>query len=321
MRFPRLGRLLSVLVLSLAGASPCLEFQGRVLLPSGDPVAGARVSIVGLPASVRADQAGRFLWQPDPALPFEVLVLLPSGQAMPPIRVDALPESGVIDLQVQPALIETVTVTPGAAPHIEAPPGGGFDTLAREDLDQRHTVHLADIIENLPGAGDLEEGHSVVPSLRGLARGRTLILLDGARVTAERRAGPSATYLDPIFLESVDVSRGPGSVAYGSDALGGVIAAQTRLPAPGSPLRFRVQGTLGEGIPERAAGAEMEGGIGRGGWLVSARVREFDPYRSPEGEVFDSAAEDYGFLARWGQPVGNGFLSVGLQSDRGRDIG
>jgi len=48
-----------------------------------------------------------------------------------------------------------------------------------------------------------------VPALRGLARGRTLILVDGARVTAERRAGPSATFVDPASLASLEVLRGP----------------------------------------------------------------------------------------------------------------
>ena len=74
------------------------------------------------------------------------------------------------------------------------------------------------------------DAHTAVPSIRGLARGRTLILIDNARVTTERRAGPSATYLNPFFLEAVEISRGPGSVAYGSDAFGGIIHARTRRP-------------------------------------------------------------------------------------------
>ena len=42
-------------------------------------------------------------------------------------------------------------------------------------------------------------------------------------------------------MESVDVSRGPGSVAYGSDAFGGVISVRTRRVAPGSPLVGQLQ--------------------------------------------------------------------------------
>ena len=84
----------------------------------------------------------------------------------------------------------------------------------------------------MPGINQVSEGHAAVPAIRGMARGRVLLLVDGARVTLERRVGPSATFMDPAVLEGIDVARGPGSVAYGSDALGGVISVRhIRLPA------------------------------------------------------------------------------------------
>jgi outer membrane receptor protein involved in Fe transport len=249
------------------------------------------------------------------------MVVLPTGQALPPVRVETIPPDGNLVIQLNPALVQRVTVTPGTAPHIEASPASALGAIAREDIEQRASLHLADLLENLPGAGELEEGHSVVPSLRGLARGRTLILLDGARVTAERRAGPSATYLDPFILEAVEISRGPGSVSYGSDALGGVIDARTRQPRPGSPLTFRFRGGLGAGAPQQTAGLEVGRGLERGGWLFLLRGREFDDYRSPAGDVADSGGEDAGLLARFSHEAGPGILAAGIQSDLGRDIG
>ena len=91
-------------------------------------------------------------------------------------------------------------------------------------------------LETVPGINQVSEGHASVPAVRGLARGRTLFLIDGGRVTAERRVGPSGTFLDPSVVEGIDVARGPGSVAYGSDAFGGVISVRTRRAEPGSPL-------------------------------------------------------------------------------------
>jgi outer membrane receptor protein involved in Fe transport len=316
----------AVIGLALAGVflpltAPALALEGRVVLPDGTLVAGAAVSILNLPGSARTDGQGAFRWLPDPPLPFEVLVVLASGQTMAPVLVEAPPADGPLIVLVRPALVESVTVTTGAAPHIEAAPASAMTAVAREDIEQRHTLRLADLLENIPGAGRLEEGHSVVPSLRGLARGRTLILLDGARVTAERRAGPSATYLDPFFLESLEVARGPGSVAYGSDALGGVIDARTRRPQPGAPLGVRFQGSAGAGLPERSAGLEISRGLGQGGFIFLARARDFDDYSSPRAEVFNSSARDRGFLLRLNQAAGPGILTVGWEGDSGRDIG
>ncbi|MBI4168863.1 MAG: TonB-dependent receptor [Acidobacteria bacterium] len=279
------------------------------------------MSIVGHPGSTRTDGEGRFVWQPDPELPFAVLVILPDGRYAPPVLVEQVPAEGSLLIRTQPALVETVTVTTGAAPHIEAPPAAGLRSMARQEIEQRHTLHLADLLEDVPGVGRIDEGHSAVPSIRGLARGRTLVLLDGARVTAERRAGPSATFLDPFFLEGVEVSRGPGSVAYGSDALGGVIDARTKRPEPGSPLRLRFQGSLADGLPERSAGFEIARGLNEGGLLFQARAREFENYRSPAGEVFNSGARDRGVLLRANHEAGTGILSIAWQTDVGREIG
>jgi iron complex outermembrane receptor protein len=157
--------------------------------------------------------------------------------------------------------------------------------------------------------------------LRGLARGRTLILVDGARVTSERRAGPSATFLDPATLEAVEIARGPGSVAWGADAFGGVIHARTRKAPLGGPWSGRLDASLGAGAPQRALLAEVGRGLGDGGVLVQGRYRDFDDYESPAGEVPGSGFRDGGFRVQGHHEAGPGRLRVGWQSDFGRDIG
>jgi outer membrane receptor protein involved in Fe transport len=311
----------SLVLLLLAVAGPAAALEGRVVdKATGDPVAGAEVSILGRPGSAMTDAEGRFVWQPDPAPPFEVLVVLRGERYTKPVLIEALPESGALEVKVEALVTEAVTVTAGAAPDIQTTPGNGATLLTRADLDIRQPVNLMQALENVPGVSQVSEGHASVPAVRGMARGRTLILIDGARVTSERRVGPSATFLDPFVLESVEVSRGPGSVAYGSDAFGGVIYARTRRAAPGSPLRARVIGTLGAGIPERRAGIELSKGVEEGGVLLQAHYRDIDDYRSPEGDVFNSGANDSGFLVRGEHALGRGSIGVGWQSDFGRDV-
>ena len=302
-------------------ASPAFAFKGRVVLQDGTPVADATISVLGHPGSTRTDHDGWFLRSPDPPLPFEILVVMPGGQYMAPVVIEEIPNNAPVIVTVSPLVAETVLVTSGSTPHIEATPASAMSVVRKEDIAQRHPVRLTDVLENVPGVGQVSDLHAAVPAIRGLARGRTLILIDGARVSTERRAGPSATYLDPFFLEGIEVSRGPGSVAYGSDAFGGVIDARTRRPESGAPLRVRLRASLGAGIPERSVGAEISKGAGAGGLLFQARYRNFANYRSPEGTVPNSSASDGGFLARVTQEIGAGLFSVGWQSDLGRDIG
>jgi hemoglobin/transferrin/lactoferrin receptor protein len=225
-----------------------------------------------------------------------------------------------LTVEVAPLISETVSVTAGAAPWIETAPGSGMTLLTSTDITTRQPVNLTQMLENVAGASTVSEGHAAVPAIRGLARGRTLILIDGARVNTERRVGPSATFLDPFVLEGVEVARGPGSVAYGSDALGGVIHARTRRVDPTAPFGFRFIGAAGAGTPEVRGGVELSKGLGKGGVLLQAHARAFDDYRSPEGEVLNSGARDQGFLARFEYALGRGVLTTGWQSDFGRDI-
>jgi outer membrane receptor protein involved in Fe transport len=307
---------------ALLGSVGALALEGRVVLrATGAPIAGAEISLLGWTGTQRTDADGRFTWQPSPAPPFEVLVVLPGGRYMKPFAVASLPESGPVVIAVQPLAEEAVIVTAGAAPTIESAPANATTIVPKTDIESRQPANLAQALENVAGVAQVSEGQAGVPAVRGLARGRSLILVDGARVSSERRVGPSATYLDPFLLEGIEVSRGPGSVAYGSDAFGGVIAARTRGVAPGAPLRVEAIGDYGVGTPGGRVGVAVSAPIGEaGGFLVSGHYRSYGNWDSPEGEVFNSGFRDSGVLLRAAYRLGPGTLTAGWEGDYGRDI-
>ncbi|WP_372754731.1 TonB-dependent receptor plug domain-containing protein, partial [Labilibaculum sp.] len=71
------------------------------------------------------------------------------------------------------------------------------------------------------------------PMIRGFAANRLLIVFDGVRLNnAIYRSGNLQNILniDPNNLESVEVILGPGSILYGSDAIGGVMSFQSLTP-------------------------------------------------------------------------------------------
>jgi len=299
-----------------------LALEGRVVdKHDGRPVSNVEISVVGGSQRARSDADGWFLLVPDPKLPFELLAVLPGGIYLKPIRFERIPVGEPIRVEVAATGEELVTVTAGAAPGIQSAPANAKTLVSSDDLRARASRNLAQTMENVAGISSVSEGQAAVPAIRGLAQARSLLLIDGARVTSERRIGPSATFLDPFILEDVEVSRGPGAVAYGSDAFGGVILARTRRPEPGGERKFAFTGTLGAGVPQSRAGLEFESGIGeRSGALVSGHYRSFSDYDSPEGEVLNSGSRDFGFLARYAHAFEGGVLSLGIQGDYGRDI-
>ena len=314
-------RIPGLLILVVAGhAAAASAFDGRVVRKdTGRPVADAEVSVLGRAGSVRTDEEGRFRWTPDPRPPFEMLVVLPGRGYVKPILVESLRDGGVT-LEVSPTVEESVMVVAGSAPSVEAAPASGVTVVPADDIRGRQPANVAQAVENVAGTATVSEGHAAVPAVRGLASGRTLILIDGARVTAERRVGPSATFLDPASLEGIEIARGPGSVAYGSDAFGGVVQLRTRRAEPGSPLGGRLTGAAGVGTPQQRAAVELKRGFDRGGVLVQGHWRNFGDWDSPEGEVLNSGAKDRGFLARFDHALRGGLFSAGWQSDFGREI-
>ena len=80
------------------------------------------------------------------------------------------------------------------------------------------------------------------PIIRGMSTSRNVLITDGVRLNnAILREGPNEYWnlIDPFLYQNVEVILGPGSVIYGSDAIGGVVLASSR------PLE---RGVEGEGL-------------------------------------------------------------------------
>jgi outer membrane receptor protein involved in Fe transport len=309
-------------LLFCAAVRPAAAFEGRLLLPDGSPAANYEVNVVGRSIAVPTDADGRFRIEPDPAVPFILIATSPGESLSAPIEVAALPAGGgLLELSIPVTFRDSITVASGVAPNITAPPAAATVVIGREDLEQRRPQRLSDTIEAVAGASRSDEGPTGVPTLRGLARGRTLVLLDGSRVATERRAGASATFLDPFSLASVEVSRGPGSVAYGSDAFGGVIHARSRFPEPGDPsVRFEVNGDLGAG-DEQSAGLEASTDLLGGAILGSFHIRRAGEYEAGGGDTVPvSSYRDRGGALRYTADTNLGRLRIGLAADRAYDV-
>jgi iron complex outermembrane receptor protein len=273
---------------------------------------------VGQTGSARTDSEGRFTLAPDPPLPATLIVIGTRGEIYPPIYVERLAPT----LTLQEAFRETVTVTTGAAPNIEAPPAAAPVVVGGEELEQRKPAHIADAVARVPGVTIRGEGAPAVPVVRGLAGGRTLLLVDDARIVAERRAGPSATFINPLTLGSIEIARGPGSVAYGSDAIGGTVHMRTRDPIPGAPgFRYDAWSAFG-GETTRSISAEVTEDAFGGAVLAAIHVRAADDLRDADGEVIpNSQFRDRGALFRFIRDADWGRLRLGLMTSIARETG
>ena len=307
-----------------AAATPAAHaapFEARVLLPGGAPASGWVISVVGQNVSAPCGPDGRLVLEPAPRTPFILVGSGPGGEVSAAVEVAELP-AGLLEIVLEPVARDSVTVVSGIAPTLEELPASATTVVTVEEVEQRAPQRLYQVLESVAGVSKLGDGADSVPAIRGLGRGRTLILLDGARVSAERRAGPSATFVEPESLGSVEVLRGPGSVVYGSDAFGGVINAIPRDPDPG-PFTLRYGAELGAGATDsQAAYASGSRDVGAGTLLLEGHWRTADDAEAGDGvPIYNSSLDSKGGAARYVHDVGPGRLRVSLAIDRMEDLG
>lgn len=125
-----------------------------------------------------------------------------------------------------------VTATRSALELLEVP--AATSSIEREELERRMPRTLPEALSFLPGVSVQATGYGQgSPYLRGFTGFSTLLLIDGIRLNnSVFRSGPNQYWatVDPLSLDRLEVVRGPSSVLYGSDALGGTVNALTRSP-------------------------------------------------------------------------------------------
>jgi outer membrane receptor protein involved in Fe transport len=312
-----LHRLAALTVLFFGGAE-AEAIESRLIDAEGKPVAGAQISVADQRTTTRTDLDGNFTLTPDPQLPATLIVVGSRGELFPPIYVT---QFGA-EIHLDPSYRESISVTAGATPNIEGTPASAPIVFGSEEIEQRKPAHVVEAIATAPGVSIRGEGPPAVPVVRGLAGGRTLILIDDARIVAERRAGASATFVDPISLGSIEVSRGPGSVAYGSDAFGGVVHLRPRDPIPGQPdIRYDAWAAFG-GLNTRSAAIEFSTDALGGAVLTSVHARSADNAHDANGdETPNSGYDDRGAMFRYVRDSAWGRLRAGVMTSNARDVG
>ncbi len=92
------------------------------------------------------------------------------------------------------------------------------------DLQSKGAVTLSDGITNIPGVESVSTGLGIgKPVIRGLSSNRVLVYTQGVRLENQQFGDEHGLGVSAAGIESVEVIKGPASLLYGSDALGGVL--------------------------------------------------------------------------------------------------
>jgi len=168
--------------------------------------------------------------------------------------------------------------------------------ITRQEIERQNSQIVSDLLKVEPGVEVNDAGpFRTRLVIRGMFGSRVLILVDGERLNDNREStfsGAQLSLVDVGQVERIEVIHGPGSILYGSDALGGVINIITKKPQFSGNGRFSLSGSLNlkySTIDEqRKARLELGGGNNKWSFLLGGNIRKTEDYKSPKGKVVNS---------------------------------
>ena len=284
--------------------------SGRVVDQAGSPIPAA-VQLVELHRTTLAANDGGFSLPDVPNGRYTLVVRHP-GYA-PVVRAVVVTGPSRLDVVLEPAPfeVEPITVTAARAPLANLSSPLPVASLGPDALRREQSVSLAHALAALPGVRVLGTGEQIgKPVIRGMSGARVLVLEDGSRLEDYSWSDEDGPSVDARLAERIEVIRGPASVLYGSDALGGVVnVVPADLPdAAGGPgfVRGRVEAYGASNNVELASAVALEGAARRVGWRVLGVGRFAGSLHTPAGEL-----DNTGFGAFSGE------AAVGIRGTRG----
>ena len=125
-----------------------------------------------------------------------------------------------------------VTATKSERAAFEVP--YSIDRIDAEEFRRRGTRTMPRMLLDTPGVLVQETSHGQgSPFIRGFTAYRNVFLIDGIRLNnSVFRSGPNQYWntVDPYSISGLEIVKGPSSVLYGSDAIGGTVNVQTMSP-------------------------------------------------------------------------------------------
>lgn len=108
-----------------------------------------------------------------------------------------------------------------------------IDILKVNNLHVKNTPNFMEVLTKIPGVDMISKGPGVSkPVIRGLSMNDILVLNNGVRFENYQYSSHHPLGIDEFGIEEVEVIKGPASLLYGSDAIGGVINFIKEKPAP-----------------------------------------------------------------------------------------
>lgn len=186
-----------------------------------------------------------------------------------------------------------------------------ISTIGRNTLAQTTSTNLIDALKEVPGVSEITSGPNISkPVIRGLGYNRIITLNNGIKQEGQQWGDEHGVEIDEYSVDRAEIIKGPGSLLYGSDGIGGVL---NFLP-PKPPLdgEIKTQVLANYQTNNHLIGYSLMNAGSKNGfqWLGRFSNKYASNYQNKyDGKVLNSAYKEI-----------NGNLSLGINKRWGHSI-
>lgn len=274
---------------------------------SGLPISGAIVFIPDLRAGVAADVNGKFTFD---KLPSRTLIIQVKSVGYQTITqaVD-LVSTKSIDFKLKIAVLEKseVVVTGSAFTTDHARTSLSVEPIEKLKLQTIGATNITDAIAQIPGVSGISTGGGISkPVIRGLGYNRIVTINEGLRQEGQQWGDEHGLEIDQFSADRIEVLKGPASLMYGSDALGGVINILEPIPAPLGTIKSEINSQYSTNNRMFVTSAMAEGNQQGFVWRLRGTLKDASAYNTPTETVYNSAFKEqngnlmFGLNKKWG---------------------
>ena len=209
------------------------SLKGKVTDEStNQPVVGATVYISKLEIGTISNLNGEFSFQGISDGTYNILISSLGYSSK--TRSITVPLEETLEISLSPSAIEMEEIIISTPFHqLQSENVMKVERATLDEISRTGAINLADGLTQIAGVESITTGTGIgKPVIRGLSSNRVLVYTQGVRLENQQFGDEHGLGISDSGVESVEVIKGPASLLYGSDALGGVLYLNPERYAP-----------------------------------------------------------------------------------------
>lgn len=260
--------------------------HGQVLAAPDLPLSGASVILMELNTGTVTDESGKFSFKGlrDGLYTLQAKHL---GYASASMKVMVSDSYADVKLYLRPTHIELreVVVQESATGMVQPEQSLSVITANRQYLSESSTMTLMQNLQRIPGVQSMDIGTGISkPLIRGLGFNRMVTAQDNIKQQGQQWGADHGLEIDVYGIERVEVLKGPASLVYGSDAIGGALNIRPAVVPQENTTEVEIVATARSN--NDLLGGSVMTALNRNGrfFRVRASYQDYGDYRVPANE-------------------------------------